>query len=281
MKKIYIIIAACSLLFVSCVDEASQARVRIKKQLDSIDAKCPLDMDIISINGMSLEKDTIVIKYSIDNNLYPVKTMGEIYRQHKKDFNVTSFLSFFEVFNDTAQLKQDMLLTNVSMKYEVSSKTSSDCYEMFISSDEVKDYSSRTITERERNQLRIKNKLAGEAYRCPYKIDEGMWMEDVYIDGNYVTFKINMDENLYSIATLRSIPKELKAALLEEVKNLPSMMAYADLVAIDNCNLGMQYIYVGSESKKSVSVKLEPSEMPNLSTLKNNVNKEYGSKIFE
>ena len=68
MKKIYIIIVACSLLFVSCVDETSQARVRIKKQLDSIDAKCPLDMDIISINSMSLEKDTIVIRDGNDHD---------------------------------------------------------------------------------------------------------------------------------------------------------------------------------------------------------------------
>lgn len=281
MRKLLFVLLGSILLITSCVDEPSQARLRIKKQLDSIDNKCPLDMGIIKINGMSMDDDTIVIKYSMDDNYYPVKMMGEIYQKHKEDINTTTYLSFFEGFSDTTNLKKDLLLMKANIKYIVSGKSSFDKYEMFISSDEIQKLSKRNITEDERNLLRIKNKLAGEAYRCPYKIEEGMWMDDVYLDNKYITFQINVDEKLYSIALLQAMPQELKAALLEEVNNLPSLMAYAELLAIDNCHLGMQYIYVGSETGKKASVRIEPSEMPKLTELKNNVNNSYGMEILK
>lgn len=281
MKKLLYFIISILFFATSCIDEPSQARIRIKKQLDSIDILCPLDYDIIQIKGMSMDNDTIVIKYSMDDNYYPVKTMGEIYQKHKEDINVTTYLSFLECFKDTANMKKDMLLMNASIKYLVSGKSSFDRFEMFISDDEVQKLSRRYISEEERNLLRIKNKLAGEAYRCPYKIEEGMWMDNVYLDGKYITFKINVNEDLYSIDLLQLIPKELKSALLKEVNNLPALMAYAELLAIDYCHLGMQYIYVGSESGKSVNVRLEPSEMPKLTELKKRVNNEFGTELLK
>lgn len=281
MRKLLYVIFGTILFITSCIDEPSQARLRIKKQLDSIDNKCPLDMGIIKINGMSMDNDTIVIKYSMDDNYYPVKMMGEIYQKHKEDINTTTYLSFFEGFGDTTNMKRDLILMKASIKYIVSGKSSFDKYEMFINNDEIEKLSKRYITEDERNLLRVKNKLAGEAYRCPYKIEEGMWMDNVYLDNKYITFKINVDENMYSISLLRSIPRELKAALLEEVNKLPSLMAYGELLAIDNCHLGMQYLYVGSESGDIASVKLEPSDMPKLTELKSKVNNSFGMEILK
>ncbi len=230
---------------------------------------------------MSMDNDTIVIEYNLDDNYCPVKMMGEIYRKHKEDINTATYLSFFEWFSDTTNLKNDLILMNACIKYIVSGRSSFEKYEMFISNDEIKKLSKRNITEYERNLLRIKNKFAGEAYRCPYKIEEGMWMDDVYLDNRYITFKINVDENLYSISLLQSMPQELKVALLEEMNNLPLIMTYGELLSIYKCHLGMQYIYVGSKSGNKASVKLEPSEMPNLAELKNKINKSYGMEIFK
>lgn len=281
MKKLFYVLLGFILLITSCVDEPSQARLRIKKQLDSINNQCPIDMDIIKIDGMSMENDTIVIQYSVDDNYYPVKMMGEIYKQHKEDVNTTTYLTFLEGFSDTTNMKKDLMLMNASIKYIVSGQSIFDKYEIFISNDEIQKLSKSHITEYERNRLLIKNKLAGEAYRCPYKIEEGMWMDKVYLENNYITFKIKVDENLYSISLLQSRPQELKAALLENVNNMPSLMAYGDLLAIDNCHLGIQYLYVGSKSGDVASVKLESSDMPKLTELKNKVNNSYGMEILK
>lgn len=281
MNKIFYVLLGSILLITSCVDESSQARLRIKKQLDSINNQCPIDMGMIKIDGMSMDNDTIVIQYSVDDNYYPVKIMGEIYKKHKKDINTTTYLSFFEGFSDTTNMKKNLILMNANIKYIVYGKSSFDKYEMFISNGEIQKLSKRNITEYERNMLRIKNKLSGEAYKCPYEIEKGMWMDNVYLENKYITFKINVDENLYSISLLRSIPQELKAVLLENVQNLPSLMAYSELLAIDNCHLGIQYLYVGSKSGDIASVKLEPSDMPKLTELKRKVNNSYSMEILK
>ena len=55
MRKLFYVLLGCLLFITSCIDEPSQARLRIKKHLDSIDNQCPLDMGVIRINGNMVE----------------------------------------------------------------------------------------------------------------------------------------------------------------------------------------------------------------------------------
>ena len=45
----------------------------------------------------------------------------------------------------------------------------------------------------------LKSKIIGESCRCPYNIENGMIMENVSLNREYVTFHIKVDESIYPI----------------------------------------------------------------------------------
>lgn len=98
-------------------------------------------------------------------------------------------------------------------------------------------------------------------------------MDCVYEEGGYITFRIEMDESLYSIDLLKKASAaELKKAMREELISNAGLQLYSELLAAKRCGCGFKYLYVGDKSGKTCSFQLEPSELPTIEELEQKIN---------
>lgn len=285
-KIIYIlfIAAICSLGYIvtSCVDSISQKRVYWKNYLDSLDKSCPVTLDnAISINGVKMYHDTIEVRYKVNEDYYPISLMKAAYKKSDNDIKITRFLSFVDYMIDSNHKLEDLISMNASIKEHITGSSSFESFDYIIGTEDIKNLSKKEFSESERNFLRLKSKIIGESCRCPYSIENGLLMENVSLNREYVTFHIKVDESIYPMEAFRLAKTDLKKALKKAMLDTPLTVLYGDMLAIDKCNLGIRYMYVGNLSGESISITFENSELPSIEDIQKAINKNNGIEVFK
>lgn len=247
----------------SCVDKVSLSRTAWVKYVDSINSVCPTYQGAISINHIQMTHDTIDIECRYDEGLIPMQQYGEIYLRNKDVMNKLFFMNMSDILIDKNHSVAGLIAINASLKVTCIGKQTNHSFVAYLSPTEFKDIANLHLDEFQRNELRLKYRLMESNYRCPYDIEKGMKMVSVYVDANYVTFKIELDESIYSIETLKCLPvSSMKETLRNELNEEAGIQLYSELLPAKNCGYGLKYLYVGSKSGKTCSFSLEASELP-------------------
>lgn len=282
--SILFIVVICSLGYIvtSCVDPISQKRAYWKSYLDSLDKSCPITIDnTISINSVKMYHDTIEVRYIVNEDYYPMSIMKAAYQKSENDIKITRFLSFVDNIIDSGHKLEDLISINASVKEHIMGNSSFESFDFIIGAEDIKNLSKEEYSESERNFLRLKSKIIGESCRCPYSIEKGMLMENVSLNREYVTFHIKVDESIYSMEAFRLAKTDIKKALKESMLDAPSTVLYGDLLAINNCNLGIRYMYIANSSGESITITFENDELPSIEDMQKAINKNTGIDVFK
>ena len=96
----------------------------------------------------------------------------------------------------------------------------------------------------------------------PQVVDEGITVEKIVIEGDYVTYITSIDEDLYNIDEMSSMSPMLKIVHKEGFEELANDKDFKEFVSLcKKCDKGISYKYVGNQSGDSFSVDFEPSEL--------------------
>lgn len=95
----------------------------------------------------------------------------------------------------------------------------------------------------------------------PENIDEGMDLEMVYLDGDYVVYSYSLDEDYYDIDYFRTNRSDVKRSLKNDVLNNTdeSVRIFIDICK-DN-NKGIAYRFVGLLSGDACTIYIQPDEL--------------------
>ena len=95
----------------------------------------------------------------------------------------------------------------------------------------------------------------------PEYIDEGMDLETVYLDGDYVVYSYSLDEDYYDIDYFRTNRSDVKRSLKNDVLNNTdeSVRIFIDICK-DN-NKGIAYRFVGLLSGDACTIYIQPDEL--------------------
>ena len=202
-------------------------------------------------------------------------------QKSENDIKITRFLSFVEHFIDNDHKLEDLISMNASIKEHITGNYSFENYDIIIDTEDLKNLSKEEYSESERNFLRLKSKIIGESCRCPYSIEKGMLMENVSLNREYVTFQINVDESIYPMEAFRIAKTDIKRSLKESMLDAPSTVLYGDMLAINQCNLGIRYMYVGYSTGESITITFENDELPSIEDMQKAINKNTGIDVFK
>lgn len=93
----------------------------------------------------------------------------------------------------------------------------------------------------------------------PMYIDEGMYVTEVSIRGNYVVYVCEMDEDLYDVASIGYARSEVKEALIEGLGEDWSTILMKKLCKA--ADKGIAYSYMGDQTGTTVTIYIEPNEL--------------------
>ena len=276
-----VVIYSLGYIVSSCVDPISQKRAYWKSYLDSLDKSCPITLDnAISINGVKMYHDSIEVRYKVNDDYYPMPLMKAAYQKSENDIKITRFLSFVDNLIDSDHKLEDLISMNASIKEHITGNSSFDNFDFIIGTEDIKNLSKEEYSESERNFLRLKSKIIGESCRCPYNIENGMIMENVSLNREYVTFHIKVDESIYPMEAFRIAKTDIKRSLKESMLDAPSTVLYGDMLAINKCNLGIRYMYVGNSTGESITITFDSDELPSIEDIQKAINKNNGIDVF-
>lgn len=93
----------------------------------------------------------------------------------------------------------------------------------------------------------------------PMEIGEGMTITGVKVHEEYVLYSVEVDENLFSMEERDVNTNKAKKEILKFIKS--DSNAKSLLKILKKNNVGIMYRYIGNNSGKSYTVKLEPGEL--------------------
>ena len=95
----------------------------------------------------------------------------------------------------------------------------------------------------------------------PEYIDEGMELEAVYLNGDYVIYTYNLDEDIYDMDYFRTNRSEVKRDIKNNILNSTDEDGISFLNACKNNDKGISYRYVGKTSGNAYTISISPSEL--------------------
>ena len=93
----------------------------------------------------------------------------------------------------------------------------------------------------------------------PIVIDEGMVMVDCSLSNGNIITTVNIDERIYSLATLKANNEQLKKSIIENGLNDPESKSLFDMCKVSHT--GLVYRYVGVSSRKRVDIIITSDEI--------------------
>ena len=95
----------------------------------------------------------------------------------------------------------------------------------------------------------------------PEYIDEGMDLETVYLDGDYVVYSYSLDEDIYDIDYFRTNRSDVKRSLKNELFNNTEEDVKIFIKACKDNNKGIAYRFVGLFSGDACTIYISPNEL--------------------
>lgn len=95
----------------------------------------------------------------------------------------------------------------------------------------------------------------------PEYIDEGMELEAVYLNGDYVIYTYNLDEDIYDMDYFRTNRSDVKRFLKSDILNSTDEDIIYFINACKDNNKGISYRYVSKTSDNAYTISISPSEL--------------------
>ena len=217
----------------------------LRKSIAMANAMCPVSLGAMGeMTSMVYEKGDLIISYALNEDVVSVETLKnnkEMVRQ-----NATTM-----VRNATGDLKTtfDLLASEgagLVMKYI--GKQSKAKFTIRFTAEEI-----------------LRASIAPEEARdpmaaLPTKIADGMEMTRAYLEDDYLFYEVTVDEDLLSIANIKSNRPTLKKNILA-VLNSDDVSTKALKDLCKSVNVGIAYKYVGKDSRQTATVRITPAEL--------------------
>ena len=222
----------------------------LRKSIAMANAMCPVSLGAMGeMTSMVYEKGDLIISYALNEDVISVETLKnnkEMVRQ-----NATTM-----VRNATGDLKTTFDLL-ASMKYI--GKQSKAKFTIRFTAEEI--LRASIAPEEARDPMAaLKSQIEVGNAMLPTKIADGMEMTRAYLEDDYLFYEVTVDEDLLSIANIKSNRPTLKKNILA-VLNSDDVSTKALKDLCKSVNVGIAYKYVGKDSRQTATVRITPAEL--------------------
>lgn len=123
---------------------------------------------------------------------------------------------------------------------------------------DVEDVVAETI-EHSESTLEMVIRYANQG--LPEEVEEGMTMEKITLEGDYITYTCSVDEDLYSISDIRATQNEIKRNMKEYLFGTDNSNVNEFRSICKSNHKGAAFKYVGRKTGNSHTIYIKPSEI--------------------
>lgn len=257
MKKLMLLMGV---LVALAVTGCSTPEERIQRSVDEYKKTLPVNVEgfgrISDVYFDKNEKNVVLVYYIYDDeNVLPlIKSDRELFSRimalnlmldrdndMEKDFMINGLIEI----KGTLTLMFKDILTN-------------ELVDVTLSAQQLKEIIKNDLSEDEICTQLIESEISRSNLSCPEIVDEGLIMTSVQHIGNYVVYNYVADENIYDIELIKNNADEVKAEMIQTLKD-PGVRDF--LININKIYNGIKYVYQGDQSGRTAEIVITPIEV--------------------
>lgn len=254
-RFVYLVLSLAVMAAVAGCSDGKKAQ--LKEAVLTIDKRCPVSMgsigDLISIKYDD-ESNVVQYYYSVNEDV----AFNIDFIEENKEVAASSIKLMFSK-SEMKEVLDFIIDVGASLKVVYKGSSTGKSTEVEVTSEELADLKDKPYSDREINEMLLKNEISAIQASLPWKVEDGMEMDKVYDDGENVVYSCRMDEDLYDISLLETGLANVKDEVLE---GFSSDVAVKKMIGIlVNLDKGFVYRYYGDQSGKSVDVEFTPADL--------------------
>lgn len=254
MRKLLVIFSLLTGL-ISLSSCGNQQESKLEQEIEAINQECPINMgmtgDLLSLKYDAKAKE-VQVYISVNDEYMNVEEL--IKQPQIATENVK--LSFSQ--GNPREIAEKIMKAGAGLSITYKSSSSGKKFTVNLSQKDLKDLLDNPLTDLEKNELMLKNKIAIENNNCPKEIEKGIECVRVYDDGDNVIYDFKMDEDLYDISLLKSTKIDHQEVLEDLIKD---PVVKNDATTMIELGRGLVYHYYGDKSGKSYDVSFSSEDM--------------------
>lgn len=259
MRKIKLVICTFIAFFAGmapCYSQSDDAV--IENAINTINALMPMPMGSLGeLTSAYLERRNVVLIAEVNEDFLNIEKL-----QENPEIMHESMVSFMK---NTSNPNVILLLSVVKesdkgLKYVYIGKKSKKSVSVVLTNREIREAldapaGNKNVMDVIESQIRLTNA------QLPMYTGGGMTIMKLALEGNYLAYTYECDENIVSIDRLNDNRVELKRLLINELTTSTDSMIKMLVEMCKEADLGIIYRYVGDTSGKDCTVYLNNSEL--------------------
>lgn len=238
----------------------SYSRSMLKEQVAEANKECPLFLgEDTEISRMAYDESANMVKFYYklaDYNFALLKSDKEA----TKSRVLTNF--YGNKNDDTDDLFSMLTKANAGMQLIYTSASGADEFEITITPDEIRQFLNNPEAVVLTPEQELENLIAMENAICPYEVEQGLFTNRVYVDGDDAVYECLVDETRYDIDVFQVNIVLMKESIREASKTEPVLANTFRIFAKNNKNL--IYRYKGDRTGKTADVVFTAAELKKL-----------------
>lgn len=230
---------------------------KLEVAVETVNSQCPIDLgDGAEIESLTYGDNTVTMTFAVDESVLDLETLEGSIDELKKEIAL-QFSESNEGMNEMLKLITE---NNAKMKFVYKGKKSGTTVECELTSDEIKD----VIEKKAKDLAKLEASIKAINASYPQDLGDGLTATKMYIDGDYVVYEYDANEDMVDMAALESNKESIKGELFGSLKGGESkMQEFVDLCV--NCKKGVTYAYVGNTTGKKVKIDISCDELSEVS----------------
>ena len=240
----------CGVLLFGCKES------KLQQTVESINQECPMSLGIAGdMTSVLWEDGNVVITCQMNEDLLNLTKLKESPAVLKE-----SALSMCRnATGDLAELISLLSNENAGLILKYKGISSGTVVSAVISRKDLEEAAS--TKDSEKNPLEfLETQVNVTNSQLPMQIADGMTIIGLSIEGGYVVYDVDVDEDLYSIASIEMNKKEVKQELKRNLSQ-PDASLQSFIAACKNADKGIAYRYMGDISGNSCMIKIASYEL--------------------
>ena len=267
MKKMLIVLSLVAPIFSACVEQnqkqvqdqgqvqnqdqvKNEAIVALQQDLEQANKQLPISIAYFTMQRMEIVGNDYTVYMTVDETQIDLDEYVNDLNKNKS--NVLSLVSGnHENFSDL------LVKSGLNLKFVVLGKQSERQKEVVLSTDEIKE---NVGADYDAKDLMIET-VEDMKQDLPEDWGDGLSLTSVYIDGNYVVYKIKTDETIITIELLKQYAlkgNDMEDSILEELNSTTDPSEKMFYKYLKDSGMGIKYVYFGNNPNDSAVVTITP-----------------------
>lgn len=238
---------AMMLAFTSCGNSKVS---QLKKEVSKFNASLPVSMgslgDITSITFD--ENDNMLVMSCMINDDFMTY---EDWEKSDKRANMRSFKALLNEYplKGLGEMLSDV---NAGLAIDYQWRQSGKTMRLTLPADEIKETIENPMSEEQKSQAILDTFISGAVAECPSEIEEGIFMVNVFDDGENVVYVFDVDEDIYDMDLMKESAAEIKSNIKANIMSDATFTQLAKNLKV--AHRGLEYRYIGNISGETMNI---------------------------